>query len=207
MGSWTLEKVSGLTPLKRVSFLGSISPHSGGVLLLPFTVFWTFSCLCSAFFIEGFLFFTIYSFWVFRVLHFLCYWFCLFQGSFFSGWTPCTNQKPLLLSWWRLRIRKDRKQEKRGAEFPTIAGKHSSLRRLGQHCQDQPQGGLCQPLTCGAVKFPQGLGRGIASQRSDLAAIGEHRGSFVLGVSLILRWSSQCQQLWFKKKIKTRIDF
>lgn len=116
MDSWTLEKVSGLTPVKRVSFLGSIPPHTWGVLLLPFAVFWTFSCLCSAFFIEVFLFFfTIYSFWVFWVLHFLCYGFCLFPGSFFSGWTPYTNQKLLLLSWWRLRIRKDRKREEEGS--------------------------------------------------------------------------------------------
>ena len=142
-----------------------------------------FFCFLLLFF---FFFFTIYPFWVFWVLHFLCYGFCLFPGSFFSGWTPCTNQKPLLLSWWR--IRKDRKQEKkRGAQFPTIAGKHSSLRRQGRHCQDQPRGGLCQPLTCGAVKFQQGLGRGVASQRSDLATAGERRGTFVLGVSLILR--------------------
>lgn len=208
MDSWTLEKVSGLTPVKRVSFLGSIPPHTWGVLLLPFAVFWTFSCLCSAFFIEVFLFF----------LPFIpsgCSGSSIssVMGSVFSQALSSLVEHPTQTrsycyspgEGWE--SGKTGNEKKRGAEFPTIAGKHSSLRRPGRHCQDQPRGGLCQPLTCGAVKFPRGLGRGVASQRSDLATISEHRGSFVPGVSLILRWSAQCQKLWLKKKIKTRIDF
>lgn len=208
MDSWTLEKVSGLTPVKRVSFLGSIPPHTWGVLLLPFAVFWTFSCLCSAFFIEVFLFF----------LPFIpsgCSGSSIssVMGSVFSQALSSLVEHPTQTrsycyspgEGWE--SGKTGNEKKRGAEFPTIAGKHSSLRRPGRHCQDQPRGGLCQPLTCGAVKFPRGLGRGVASQRSDLATISEHRGSFVPGVSLILRWSAQCQKLWLKKKLKLGLTF
>ena len=40
-------------------------------------------------------------------------------------------------------------KRRRGEHSPARAGKHRSLRRPGRHCQDQPRGGLCQPLTCG----------------------------------------------------------
>lgn len=42
--------------------------------------------------------FTIYSLRVLRVLHLLRHRFCLLQRPFFSGRTPCPNQKPGLLS-------------------------------------------------------------------------------------------------------------
>ena len=148
-----------------------------------------------------FFFFTIYPFWVFWVLHFLCYGFCLFPGSFFSGWTPCTNQKPRLLSWWR--IRKDRKQEKkRGAQ--SCQSWKAPFPQKARSALPGPAPRRALPTSdLWAVKFQQGLGRGVASQRSDLATAGERRGTLVLGVSLILRWSPQCQKLWLKKKLKS----
>ena len=209
MGSWTLENVSGLTPVKRDSQLPGFhftplmscsALALGSILNLLLPLF----CILYWGFFSFFFFFFFYHLSLLGVLGppFPLLWVLSFPRLFLL-WLNTLHKPEAMVT---LLVKNQERQETREEEGSTVSCQSwkAPFPQKARSTLPGPAPRRALPTSdLWAVKFQQGLGRGVASQRSDLATAGERRGTFVLGVSLILRWSPQCQKLWLKKKLKS----